>query len=136
MLSNISDAYIIDFILQETIKNSVVWEQGDGGEFYLKNIKGVSVRLMLRERTASSICFLFKYEAKEAWILEPDITNTFALFGRKYKTEPEAHLAQSMRQLVKAIRSQHFSNGLRNREEAEEVKKEVFNQFLFGRGEE
>lgn len=128
MFSTISESYIIGFLLQEVLKNNHIWKQSNGGEYFLKNINGIDIDLVLKIRTTASICFRFRKETKEAWIIEPETS----IFRGKYRSEDEQALAQSMRQLYKSILSQHASRRLKNFEDEEKVKQELFNQFLFG----
>jgi hypothetical protein len=127
----VTDLYVVQFLLQATqaSEDAVPWQTAEVGGYWAE-VNGV--RLALSEshwKGGSGLCLTFTRGADIACIEEP---RTASLFGRRYNTEDERRLAETLIELGRAICVQHRARQVHARESREQTREALYRLVLFG----
>lgn len=136
-MGNIKDLYIIKWLLQnsEEPRDNIDWERNEYGRYFTSFYEGkekvkVSMSLVQARPMARIVITLASPGLGEVSITEP-LQSVFAL-RRKYDSEDEKEVADTMRQLLNSVARRHAQKELKEIENEEERKQGIYQRLLFG----
>lgn len=127
----VTDLYVVQFLLQATqaSEDAIPWQTSEVGGYWAE-VNGV--RLTLSEnhwKGGSGLCLTFARGADTVRIEEPQ---TVSLFGRKYNSEDERRLAETLTELGRAICIQNRARQVHAHESREQTREALYRLVLFG----
>jgi hypothetical protein len=121
----------VQYLVQETEAgvDTLRWKESESGG-YESELNGVQLRLAeSHNRTGAVLCLTLTSAGDKTHVFEPQSTS---VFGRKYKDEDQAHLAELLRQLDKAVTAQCERRRHYAASHAEEIRQRILHQVVFG----
>lgn len=127
----LTNIFVIRYLLQETeaAVHPIGWSEVESGG-WTAEINGLRVQLSeMQSRSGTLVSIQIRHGPERIHITEPQ---NLGVFGRKYRTDDDATLAELLRKLVKAAADQCAARRLRTVAQMEQVRQSVLHQLVFG----
>ena len=125
----ISDMYVTQHLLEETICDSMAWRESESGGYFADR-NGVRVEVTVEHsRTGQRIYIAIGDGLYKVHIAEPVSTG---VFRPKYNDGDQLRLATVVRELFEAVVAQCARRERMARESADRVRNALFQRLLFG----
>ena len=127
----LTDSYILQYLIQRTndVVAPLLWREGEQGGWEARS-EGVRLELeRLHARAGSRWLLTLRHGEDRTELSEPFNT---AFFGRKYRTEEEREVADSLRSLAQAAQRQIAARRKATATRRGIQKQSIYRRLLFG----
>jgi hypothetical protein len=127
----VSDIYVAQFLLDATCAglDALVWQMEDSGIYWVI-VNGVRIVLFHSHTMGwSGLCLSFRLGEEVTQIEEPRYAT---VFGRRYRDEDDRTLAETLRSLARAVKSQCVERRAKAATQREPIRESLFRRVLFG----
>jgi hypothetical protein len=127
----LTDIFLVQYLVQETEAgvDTLRWKELESGG-YESELNGVRMELAeSHSRAGAFLCLTLSAGTDRIHVVEPQSTS---VFGRKYKNEDQARLAELLRQLDKAVTAQCERRRQYAAKQSEEIRQRILHRVVFG----
>jgi hypothetical protein len=127
----LTNVFVTRYLLQETeaALHPIRWSETESGG-WTTEVNGLRLDLSENQSRAGTLVSIQVRQGPEKiFITEPQSTS---VFGRKYRSDDDATLAELLRNLVKAAAAQCAARRQRGALEADVVRQSLLQQLVFG----